>query len=285
MARKRVGGIKKRTVKKGPGSSSILLNALIGALSVVILLFAYSLYDNGVRKSSSMAEYRGSSLEDTELPTALILDQETRKAETDLVVQILNGSGVSGIAASYKNTLIAQGVDVIDVGNAPNYHYERSLIYYHGINVEKAFKFAEMIGLDKERIEEQDGTSLENDLTLILGKDYRRLKLMNVPEVAVRMQILNGCGVNGISRDYQKFMQSKGYQVVDVRNAGSFDFQESILRYDNDGVEEEVKNIVFLLGLEDSQVRRVPRLDEANISLIIGQDHPELALASNRRTR
>jgi|GEM_PF-623261 len=285
MAGKRVGGAKKRAAVKGAGSSSILLNSLIGALSVVILLFAYSLYDKGVRRDTHLTEYRGSSLEDTELPTALIMDQATKAAETDLVVQVLNGSGVAGIAASYKDALIAQGVDVINVGNAPNYHYERSLLYYHGLNADKAYQFAEMIGLERERIEEQDLTSLGNELTLILGRDYRSLKMMSVPEVAVRLQILNGCGVNGISREYQKFLQSKGFQIVDVSNASSFNFQESVLRYDNDGVEEDVKNITFLLGLDESQVRRVPQLDNANISLIIGQDHPELALASNRRTR
>ncbi len=278
MANKRV---KKKYPQRAVNPTHYLLNGVIAALILVIFLFIYSLYDSRIRVENNMAAYTGADLEN--IPTALLIDQENRKAEVDLVVQVLNGCGVPGLAAQFQGILNRKGVDVIDVGNAPSQEYDHSTIYFYGNTLDKAFRLADMLGIDKGKIFEKEKTNLGNDLTLVLGKDYAGLDKVKIPRDEVKLQILNGCGVNGISRRYQNYFEVKGYQVIDVRNARNFRYDRTELQYSDPSYSEEITSLKTILGLSDSQIKRVSDIGKADISLILGHDYAWLTPYSQLR--
>jgi len=94
--------------------------------------------------------------------------------EHPLRIEVLNGTGISGLAHTAKRELLRLGVDVIDAGNADHFGYEESVLIARkeGTDVEEVGR---RLGC-KHVIEQlRDGT-LE-DATLILGADYADLRL------------------------------------------------------------------------------------------------------------
>ena len=281
MANKRVKSKKK--IGKNINPVHVVLNSVIGALVVVIFLFVYSLYDNHMRIETAQAAYTGKYLE--EIPTAILISQEEKKAEVNIILQILNGCGIPGIAAQFQGLLSQKGVDVIDVGNAPSHEYEYSTIYLYGDNLDKAFQLAEMLNIDQSRIFEKEYSSLGNDLTLVLGKDYSHLDKVKIDVEEMKLQILNGCGTNGISKRFQGWFERRGYEVVDVRNADNFKYDRSEILYDNAALTDEINRMKKTLGINDAQIKKVSDLGKANVSIILGKDYAWLNPYSQLRAR
>ncbi len=90
-------------------------------------------------------------------------------------VQVLNGCGVDGLAARVAKFLRRQGYDVVDIGNTPL--LLESLIVDRVGNRDAAQKLAKLLGVKRENIIQQSCDYLELDLTVILGRDYKKLTL------------------------------------------------------------------------------------------------------------
>jgi len=91
-------------------------------------------------------------------------------------VQILNGCSVTGIAAKMRDFLVNNGYDVRDVGNAARQDYSQSRIIDRGSNMDVARELAKLLGLSESQISRQTAaTNPQVDLTLIIGRDYKRL--------------------------------------------------------------------------------------------------------------
>ena len=87
----------------------------------------------------------------------------------------------------------------------------------------------------------------------------------------VRVQVLNGCGVGGAGRRVAYALREAGYDVVDVGNAASFDFPESMV-IDRVGAPDSAREIAGVLGVENVIVQRIEGLPfEATV--IIGVDY------------
>ena len=91
-----------------------------------------------------------------------------------LRVALLNGTGIPGIAADAQAGLVRLGVEVVEVGNAERFDYRESILVARKRGGEVSL-LGEAIGcghvvrqLDREAFE---------DASLILGADYRALKL------------------------------------------------------------------------------------------------------------
>ena len=95
-------------------------------------------------------------------------------------VQILNGCGVSGIANEFSEYLQRQRYDVVEVGNAPTWDYENTVIINRERRDKKYInKFREIIGISKELVYPIKNDENESDITLIIGSDYESLKIYN----------------------------------------------------------------------------------------------------------
>ena len=84
-------------------------------------------------------------------------------------VEVLNGNATSGIAHKIAKDLEMQGFEVVNIGNANNFNYEKTkiIVYSKEINLDSEFK---KLFKDYEIVKEYQ-TNANPDLVIILGKD------------------------------------------------------------------------------------------------------------------
>lgn len=87
----------------------------------------------------------------------------------DLQLEVLNGTGSSGIAREYADGLRRLGIDVKLVGNADAFDYPQTLLLSRRGRLEDLRRLGRRIGCD--RVIEQVDEDLFVDGTLVLGKD------------------------------------------------------------------------------------------------------------------
>lgn len=98
-----------------------------------------------------------------------IIDEIVPKANGELLIKVLNGSGVAGMAGKVVELIGQKKYKPAQVGNADNYNYATTLIRYKKGDI----KFAEEIKslIDRKAvIEEADGQ--EEDVVVIIGKSF-----------------------------------------------------------------------------------------------------------------
>jgi hypothetical protein len=91
-----------------------------------------------------------------------------------LRIEILNGTGVAGIAESARGAMARLGVDVVAVGNAERFDYRESILVARARGAD-ARLLGEVIGC--RHVVDQVDRAADADATLILGADYRSLAL------------------------------------------------------------------------------------------------------------
>jgi len=84
-------------------------------------------------------------------------------------VEVLNGNAMSGIAHKIAKDLEIQGFEVVNIGNADNFNYEKTkiIVYSKEVNLDNEFK---KLFKDCEIVKEYQ-TNPNPDLVIILGKD------------------------------------------------------------------------------------------------------------------
>lgn len=94
--------------------------------------------------------------------------------------------------------------------------------------------------------------------------------------VQIQINILNGCGVNGVGIVMMKYCRSLGYDVVEMGNYQSFDVEHSLV-IDRSGKETEVKILAKQIGISQNNV--VKQFSSEHLvaaSIVIGKDYKEL---------
>ena len=143
----RRGSSRKRGQRRGGG---VVQRLLVGLSSVVLILCAASITYGFFMRGGSPDQPRV------------------------LRLRVLNGVGTVGLANEAARALKRRGVDVIDTGNAPHFDYKQSVLIARRHTTD-AEALAEDLGCARV-IVQIDEHELE-DATLILGDDYRELKL------------------------------------------------------------------------------------------------------------
>ena len=102
-----------------------------------------------------------------------------RNVEERLVkVEVLNGVGIPGLAKEVADYLRDQGYDVVDFTNAENFNFTHTLILDRTSDEAKnAQQVALTLGLNKEDAISNISSGRGLDVTVIIGKDFRNLKL------------------------------------------------------------------------------------------------------------
>ena len=100
------------------------------------------------------------------------LDKGLEEKEEIIRVEVLNGCGRAGIAFQLARDLRKEGLDVVNIGNARNFKYRKTLILNKSGKKGLAGKVARAIGCGEpqDRIEKKALV----DVTVIIGKDYLR---------------------------------------------------------------------------------------------------------------
>ncbi|MFQ5824159.1 MAG: LytR C-terminal domain-containing protein [bacterium] len=95
-----------------------------------------------------------------------------------ITVEVLNACGVQGLANEISQYLRNNNFDVVNIGNYKNFDLDHTLIIdrvsLNGINAKKV---AKVLGIDQKQVVPQLDDSLQLNVSVIIGKDYRNLKL------------------------------------------------------------------------------------------------------------
>ncbi|HID32386.1 MAG TPA: LytR family transcriptional regulator [bacterium (Candidatus Stahlbacteria)] len=88
-----------------------------------------------------------------------------------LRVEVLNGCGVNDLAMIVSDRLRRMGFDVVEIGDAENYDFEKTVIIDRtDDNMRNARRLGRVIGCS--HLGKDIDSSLYIDVTILLGKDY-----------------------------------------------------------------------------------------------------------------
>ncbi len=139
-----------------------LLNLVIFCLAIVVVGFIFSM---GKRFSNPREKI---TLSQT---NTLPAEQQPFK---EIVVEVLNGCGTPGVAQKFTNYLRQNGFDVIYTGNADRQDYASTILIGRTPGNKIAAVNAVML-LEADRLFTKVDSTVQADLTLVIGKDYAKL--------------------------------------------------------------------------------------------------------------
>lgn len=100
--------------------------------------------------------------------------------------------------------------------------------------------------------------------------------LNDTTHVPLQINVLNGCGVNGVGTTMTKYSRKLGYDVVEMGNYKSFDVEQSII-IDRSGKMNEAQELASLLGIDKKNVLQQFSNDQlVSASIVIGKDFKSL---------
>lgn len=94
----------------------------------------------------------------------------------------------------------------------------------------------------------------------------------------IHVEVLNGCGINGVAGRVGQHLRSLGFDVMAIDNAEAFTYPESIV-VDRAGKPEYARHVAVALGIENTIQQINPdlfRLEE--VTVIVGRDYRRLKL-------
>ena len=95
----------------------------------------------------------------------------------------------------------------------------------------------------------------------------------------IKVEVLNGCGVDGLARAVGGHLRDLGFDVMTLENADSFDYPESIV-VDRVGKLSEADRVGEALGIVNRIQQIIPdpfRIE--GVTVIVGRDYRRLRLA------
>lgn len=95
----------------------------------------------------------------------------------------------------------------------------------------------------------------------------------------LKIEVLNGCGVNGIATKFANNLAYQNYQVVNKGNADHWNYEYTIL-VDLKGAENEkaVEQLRKDIGIQKEDVILMREESDADVQLIIGKDYQSLKI-------
>jgi hypothetical protein len=97
------------------------------------------------------------------------MEEAGATCEAPVVVEVLNGCGVGGIAEDIGGLLSEHGCDIMFVGNADDFEYRETVVVDRSGDRSKAVDVAHVLG-EKPIVFQVSGSSFV-DVTVIIGDD------------------------------------------------------------------------------------------------------------------
>jgi|TARA_B110000196_G_scaffold176633_2_gene151466 hypothetical protein len=164
--------------KKKSETLGIALNAAITFAGIILLGFIYSFSQNQLHDGVQIK----SNISSTPSQPILAKDIYIQNPVENIKVEVLNGCGVSSLAAKTTDFLRTKQIDVIMSDNADHHNYEKTLIIQRNEKVKSLKKIVEAFGIyikDSTRVQILPDESLGVDVTVILGQDYTSFAELN----------------------------------------------------------------------------------------------------------
>ncbi len=139
--------------------SNLFLNILIFVFSVIIIYMGYSIF-----------------LKLRNPKQAAFQNQPKNKPAEIIQAEVLNGCGVSGLAERFTDYLRLNKVDVVKEGDYSSFDVPETLVIDRRGNKANALEIAKILGVKKNNVIQQIDENLLLDVSVIIGKDYFKLK-------------------------------------------------------------------------------------------------------------
>lgn len=137
---------------------------------LLIVFFAYSaLVDRPARIRAFTEVEVPAQVPDMQIST------QSRTETEHVVIRILNGCGVSGVAYKLREYLLTQGFDVSETTNAEHFNYAKTIIYLHNNDVAAAERISKKLNMPNNPILDNRTPDYPCDATIVIGKDYLQL--------------------------------------------------------------------------------------------------------------
>ncbi|HAA74442.1 TPA: hypothetical protein DCE37_04890 [Candidatus Latescibacteria bacterium] len=94
----------------------------------------------------------------------------------------------------------------------------------------------------------------------------------------IKVEVLNGCGVDGMARTVGNRLRDTGFDVMTLDNADRFDYPESIV-IDRLGKPSEAVKVAEALGISNQIQQIVPdQFRIESVTVIVGKDFGRIGL-------
>jgi hypothetical protein len=97
-----------------------------------------------------------------------------------LQVEVLDGAGNMKVAQYVTNVLRSHGYDVVEMKKNNDGIIERTYVVDRSGNLESIRKLASSLGIAPDKVFQKINRNLYLDVTVVVGKDYSRLKIFQV---------------------------------------------------------------------------------------------------------
>ena len=98
----------------------------------------------------------------------------------------------------------------------------------------------------------------------------------------IHIEVLNGCGENGIAQRIGKQLRAFGFDVITIANAPTFNYPETIV-IDRVGNPEFARLVAEILGTKNRIQQVIPdpfRIEE--VTIVVGRDYKRLGLMAGQ---
>jgi hypothetical protein len=115
--------------------------------------------------------------------------------------------------------------------------------------------------------------TVQADITMICGQDISDLILEAFVKEGrlteeVRVEVLNGCGLEGAAGKTKERLESNGYTVISIGNASNFDYKNTVL-LTPEGKEEHANRIKELFGMDENNIKKT----DYHVKVVIADDY------------
>jgi flagellar biosynthesis/type III secretory pathway M-ring protein FliF/YscJ len=148
---------KNQKLKSNFTGSNLILNSIILLLGILVIFLTFSLVNRLTSRSSEQT------------------DNGKEAASSVIQVEVLNGCGVTGVAEKFTDYLRKEKFDVVQMGNYISFDIDKSLVIDRTGNMANAEKVAAALGIDKKNVIMQKNDDSFLDVSVVIGKDYKKL--------------------------------------------------------------------------------------------------------------
>lgn len=149
-------------VKKSLSPVNLLMNIVIGILSIVVFFLLYTFISNSF----------------TDKPVEWTTGSKNDEAPTGEIIQldVLNGCGQKGVAQRFTDFLRRRNFDVVQSSNYRTFDVEESLVIDRTGDLSIARKVAYALGVDEKNIVQQINPDYYLNVSVVIGRDFSKLK-------------------------------------------------------------------------------------------------------------
>ena len=146
---------------KNSETNSFALNATIGFLSLLLAILIFGLFTRIIyprienQRATNNPELIGDIIQ----------------------LEVLNGCGVPGLANNFTSALRKNGFDVVETGNFKNFDMQNTVVIARTFDTKNAKRVADALGIAQEHVFIEASEDFYLDATVVIGSDYKSLKL------------------------------------------------------------------------------------------------------------